>query len=167
MLAEAFPPARLAFAPYALVLADAPSPALLAFAPPALVLAEALPPAVLAKAPLALMLTNALPPAILACAPSALMLADALSTALLALVSSAVVRAPHRPQPGCTCVSETHHRRAAGKEAHKEHDPRACASLKPGQRHAVQPQSFPRVRERLTLSVLKALTVVALMARDT
>ena len=57
-------------------LADARPPALLAFAPPALVLADARPPALLACAPFALVLTDARPPALLAPAPDALVRTD-------------------------------------------------------------------------------------------
>ena len=83
MLADARPPALLAFALPALVLADACPPALLALAPEALVRADARP------ALPALVRADARPPALLALAPDALVLAD---TARLLLLRGAPCR---------------------------------------------------------------------------
>jgi len=87
------------------VLADARPPALLAFAPPALVLADARPPALLAFAPPALVLADARPPALLACGPFTLVLADTRAPALLAIAPLALVRADsvRLPLLGSTC----------------------------------------------------------------
>jgi hypothetical protein len=60
--ASAFAAAASRMIPPALVLADARPPALLAFAPPALVLADARPPALLACAPFAQVLADARAP---------------------------------------------------------------------------------------------------------
>ena len=61
--------ARLALAPYPIVLADARSSALLALAFSALVLTEARPTAILTPAPLATVFADARPSALLALAP--------------------------------------------------------------------------------------------------
>ena len=76
--------ARLAPAPYPIVLADAPPSALLACTPYPIVLADAPPSAILAPAPLPIVLADAPSSALLAPALSPIVLADAPSSALLA-----------------------------------------------------------------------------------
>ena len=80
--------ARLAPAPYPIVLADARPSALLALAPFPIVLADARPSALLARAPSPSVLADARPSALLAFAPLPSVLADARPSALLALASS-------------------------------------------------------------------------------
>ena len=77
--------ARLASAPYPIVLADTAPSAVLALAPSPIVLADARPSALLALAPLPIVLADARPSALLALAPYPSVLADARPSALLAL----------------------------------------------------------------------------------
>ena len=76
--------ARLAPAPYPIVLADAPPSAIPARAPYPIVLADALPSALPASVPYPIVLADARPSALLARAPSPIVLADALPSALSA-----------------------------------------------------------------------------------
>jgi hypothetical protein len=83
--------ARLARAPYPIVLADAPPSALLARAPSPQVLADACAAALLAHAPLPIVLADARPSALLAQAPSPSVLADARPSTRRAHLSILVV----------------------------------------------------------------------------
>ena len=85
--------ARLALAPYPIVLADAPPSALLARAPYPSVLADARPSALLALAPYPSVLADARPSALLARAPYPSVLADASPSVLLAPAPSPIVLA--------------------------------------------------------------------------
>ena len=94
--------ARLAPAPYPIVLADAPPSALPARAPLPIVLADALASALPAPVPYPIVLADARPSALLARAPYPSVLADARPSALLAPVSSPIVLALPRLPPSCS-----------------------------------------------------------------
>ena len=83
--------ARLARAPYPIVLADAPPSALLALAPLPMVPADARTSAFLASAPSPIVLADARPSALLARVPDPIVLADTPSSALLAEASLPLV----------------------------------------------------------------------------
>ena len=97
--------ARLALAPYPIVLADAAPSALLARAPLPSVLADARPSALLALAPFPIMLADARPSALLAPALSPSVLADARPSALLAPAPLPIVLALPRLPPSCSLAT--------------------------------------------------------------
>ena len=102
VLADAPPSAIPTPVPLPIVLADPPPSALLALAPSPSVLADAPPSALLALAPSPSVLADARPSALLALAPSPSVLADACPSALLAFAPLPIVLALPRLPPSCS-----------------------------------------------------------------